>query len=416
MDDRFDIAVVGGGIVGLATAFELVRRYPDRRLVVLEKENRLAAHQSSHNSGVLHSGIYYKPGSAKARTCVRGARLMREFCDRRGIPYELCGKVVVARREEEIPALEELHRRGTANGVQGLALVGSERLREIEPHARGPRALHVPTAGILDFARVALALGEAVRDAGGEIRLGARLTRIARREGDLVLRAGTGELRARCLVTCGGLYSDRLARLEGCDPGVRIVPFRGEYYELVPERRELVRGLIYPVPDPRFPFLGVHFTRKIDGSVEAGPNAVLALHREGYTKTRIHPRDLALVLGYPGFWRLARRYWRTGAAEMIRSFSKRVFVRALRALVPEVTPADLVAGGAGVRAQALAPTGELVDDFLIVEGPRALHVCNAPSPAATASLAIAEEIARRAEVHFAEVLGPPRRARAGVAS
>jgi L-2-hydroxyglutarate oxidase len=308
--------------------------------------------------------------------------------------------VVVATQEGEIPALEELWRRGTANGVPGLALIGPERLREIELHAAGIRALHVPGAGIVDFTRVCEKLGERVQEAGGEIRLGARVQRIREEGAGLRLETGRGEVHAKHVVSCAGLQSDRVARMEGGDPRARIVPFRGEYYQIVPERCDLVRGLIYPVPDPRFPFLGVHFTRMLDGGVEAGPNAVLAWHREGYTKMRVSLADLGSMLSYPGFWRLVLRHWKMGIGEMMRSYSKRAFVRALQRLVPEIAAADLRPAPAGVRAQALGPTGELIDDFLFVERGRALHVCNAPSPAATASLAIAEEIAQRAEARF----------------
>jgi L-2-hydroxyglutarate oxidase len=400
VSERFDVAVVGGGIVGLATAYTLGRDRPGRRVLLLEKEDRLAAHQTGHNSGVIHSGIYYKPGSAKARTCVAGARLLRAFCDEHGVRTDACGKVVVATAEGEIPALEELWRRGIANGVPGISLIGPERLREIEPHARGLRALHVPSAGIVDFTEVASRLADRIAAQGGEVRLGARVTALREDGSGVSLDTTRGPVRADWLVACAGLHSDRLARRGGRDPGVRIVPFRGEYYELVPERRDLVRGLIYPVPDPRFPFLGVHFTRTIRGGVEVGPNAVLALHREGYTKIRVSLRDLWEVLTYPGFWRLVRRYWRTGLGELLRSFSKRAFVRALARLVPDIRRSDLTRAPAGVRAQALTRDGALVDDFLIVDGPRSLHVCNAPSPAATASLAIAEEISQRLEARL----------------
>jgi L-2-hydroxyglutarate oxidase LhgO len=403
--ERFDIAITGGGIVGLAAASELARARPHLRLLLIEKESRLASHQTGRNSGVIHSGIYYRPGSAKARTCVAGAEKMKAFSREHGIPFEICGKVVVATREDEFPRLEELHRRGTANGVPGVALIGPERLREIEPHATGLRALHVPQAGIIDYVAVARKLAEKLCAAGGQVRTGVRLAGIRPDADGLVLETSQGEALTRYLINCGGLHSDRIARLEGADPGARIVPFRGEYYKLVPERTSLVRGLIYPVPDPRFPFLGVHFTRIVHGSVEAGPNAVLAFAREGYTKTKVRVRDLAEVLAYGGFWRLSARHWRMGLEEIVRSFSKAAFVRALSRLVPEIRADDLTPGGAGVRAQALAPDGKLVDDFLIVERPRALHVCNAPSPAATASLAIAEEIARRAAERFD--LSPP---------
>jgi L-2-hydroxyglutarate oxidase LhgO len=396
----FDVAVVGGGIVGLATAYQLLCAQPGLGLVLLEKEDGLARHQTGRNSGVIHSGIYYRPGSVKARTCVEGSRRMKEFCGAHGIRFETCGKVVVATEESEVPALEELHRRGAANGVPGLAMIGPERIREIEPHAAGIRALHVPGAAIVDYAEVARKLGDLVTAMGGEILTGARVEDIRTEPEGLTVESSRGAVRCRYLIGCAGLHSDRLARREGAEVTARIVPFRGEYYEIVPGRSELVRGLIYPVPDPRFPFLGVHFTRKVNGGVEAGPNAVLALRREGYRKSQVHPRDLAEVLTYGGFWRMAARYWRTGIAELYRSFVKGAFVRALQKLVPDIRAEDLRPGGAGVRAQALAPDGKLVDDFVILERPRALHVVNAPSPAATASLAIGEEIASAAAKRF----------------
>ena len=395
MSESFDLAVVGGGIVGLATAFRVLEAHPGTRVVLLEKERELGAHQTGHNSGVIHSGLYYRPGSAKARTCVAGSDAMKRFCAEHGLPFAICGKVVVATEESELPALEELHRRGAANGVPGLQLIGPERLREIEPYAVGLRALHVPQAGIVDYRQVARKLGELIRASGGDVRLGARVSAVREESSALVLETSVGEFTAKQLVTCAGLHSDRVARMEGGAPSARIVPFRGEYYELVPEREFLVKGLIYPVPDPRFPFLGVHFTRRIHCGVEAGPNAVLAFRREGYRKLQVSPRDLLDVLTYGGFWRLAAKYWRTGLGEIVRSLSKRAFVRALERLVPEIRPADVRPAGSGVRAQALAPDGKLVDDFLIVERPRALHVCNAPSPAATASLAIASEIVEK---------------------
>jgi len=395
MEPAVDVLVVGGGIVGLAAAHRLLEESPSSRIAVIEKEAAVASHQTGHNSGVIHSGIYYRPGSSKARTCVRGSGLMKEFCRAHGIRFDECGKVVVALEEDELPRLEELHRRGTANGVPGLEMIGPERLREIEPHSAGMRALHVPGAAIIDYSEVARKLADLIRARGGDVRTGTRVTGI-REDGDaLVVETSGGAWRTKYLISCAGLHSDRVARMEGGDPGTRIVPFRGEYYEISEERSGLVRGLIYPVPDPEFPFLGVHFTRRIQGGVEAGPNAVLAFSREGYRKSQVRPRDLAETLFYPGFWRLARKYWRTGFDEMVRSFSKKAFVKALAKLVPEIRESDVKPGGAGVRAQALSPAGNLIDDFLIAERPRALHVLNAPSPAATASLAIAEEIARR---------------------
>jgi L-2-hydroxyglutarate oxidase len=385
------VAVIGGGILGLATAYELTRRFPSAHVTVIEKEHALAAHQTGHNSGVIHSGVYYKPGSAKARTCTRGGALLRRFCDENGIRYLECGKVIVARSADQIPALEELHRRGVANGVQRVELITRERLREIEPHATGVRALHVPTAAIIDYREVCAALARRIGAAGGEIRTGTRVTRVR----DDVIETTGGEIKVDRYIACTGLQSDRVVRMSGERPDAKIVPFRGEYYELVADKRDLVRGLIYPVPDPRFPFLGVHFTRTIHGGVEAGPNAVLALAREGYRKRDINLRDLAETLTYAGFWRLIAKYWRTAAGEVYRSFSKRAFAKALAQLVPEISASDLVPAEAGVRAQALQPDGALVDDFLIIEKTRSLHVCNAPSPAATASLAIAEEIVTR---------------------
>ena len=399
-DRLHDIAIIGGGIVGLATAWEITRRYPGVSVIVLEKERALAHHQTGHNSGVIHSGVYYKPGSAKARTCTRGGALLRQFCDANAVRYDECGKIIVARDSSELPMLEELHRRATANGVPRLALLSREQLREVEPHATGLRALHVPTAAIVDYRKVSEALARRITEAGGRIQTGAGVTAIRETPGEITLQTRAGDVRARAYIACAGLHSDRVVQLSGSRPDAKIVPFRGEYFELVPERHHLVRGLIYPVPDPRFPFLGVHFTRVIDNGVEAGPNAVLALAREGYRKRDINLRDLAETITYPGFWRLLARHWRTAAGEVFRSLNKQAFVKALATLVPEITENDLVRAPAGVRAQALLPSGYLVDDFLIIEKPRSLHVCNAPSPAATASLAIAEEIVTRAAALF----------------
>jgi L-2-hydroxyglutarate oxidase len=393
VSDRFNVAVVGGGIVGLATAQALLREHPGLRLVILEKEARLAAHQTGHNSGVIHSGIYYRPGSHKARLCVEGARLMKEFCAEHGIRVDPVGKVIVATSEAELPRLQALFERGVANGVQGLTLIDHGGLRAIEPRAAAIRAIHSPTTSIVDYGEVAQALGRDLLSRDVVIRTGARVTAIQRTSEGFDLSTASGPVQACRLVNCAGLYSDVVARLAGARPGVRIIPFRGEYYVIRPERHDLVRGLIYPVPDPEFPFLGVHFTRTVHGEVEAGPNAVLAFAREGYRFGRIHPRELASTLGYSGFWSMARRYWRTGTYEMYRSLSKTAFVRALQRLLPEIGPADITPGGAGVRAQAVTADGSLVDDFRIARSRDAIHVLNAPSPAATASLAIGRHIA-----------------------
>jgi L-2-hydroxyglutarate oxidase LhgO len=400
MSSETKLIVIGGGIVGLSTAMALARGTPAVRPLVLEKEASLAAHQTGHNSGVIHSGIYYKPGSLKARFTVQGAREMVEFAQAHAIPYEICGKVVVATRPEELPRLEELHRRGMANGTPGLEMIGPERLREIEPHAAGLQALHVASTGIIDYIAVAQAYADDVRRQGGEIRTGTRVLDIRRDGGTWVIETTAGTERAQHLVNCAGLHSDVMARLAGTVPPVRIVPFRGEYYELVPARESLVKGLIYPVPDPAFPFLGVHFTRMVRGGVEAGPNAVLSFKREGYRKTDFDAREAWDTLSYGGFWRLARKYWRTGAGEFYRSFSKAAFVRALQRLLPELRMDDLHPSGAGVRAQAIDPLGALVDDFSIQALGGVIHVLNAPSPAATASLPIGRAIADEARRHF----------------
>jgi len=394
------VIVIGGGIVGLSTAMALARATPPVRPLVVEKEATLAAHQTGHNSGVIHSGIYYKPGSLKARFTVQGAREMVEFAQAHGIAHEVCGKVVVATLPEELPRLAELQRRGTANGTPGLEMIGPERLRELEPHAAGLQALHVASTGIIDYVAVAQAYADIVRQHGGEVRVGTRVLGIRRVADEWVVETTAGVERSRYLVNCAGLHSDVMARLAGTTPPVRIVPFRGEYYELVKEREHLVRALIYPVPDPAFPFLGVHFTRMVHGGVEAGPNAVLSFKREGYRKTDFDARDAWDTLSYGGFWRLARKYWRTGAGEFYRSFSKAAFVRALQRLLPGLRMDDLHPSGAGVRAQAIDPSGSLVDDFSIQALGGIIHVLNAPSPAATASLPIGRAIAEEARRHF----------------
>ncbi len=387
-----DVVIVGAGIVGLATAMRLAMKRPELRIAVIEKESDIGRHQTGHNSGVIHSGIYYRPGSLKARLCVTGARELVAFCEEHGVPHEICGKVVVATSEEEIPLLAELHRRGTANGVSVMRLIRAEEVREIEPHVSCIQGMAAPTTGIVDFGGVVRAYKRVFEGLGGEVLPGRRLLRVQSRSRSLILETSEGGIESRGLINCAGLHSDRVARLCGLDPGSQIVPFRGEYYQIRRERAALVKNLIYPVPDPRFPFLGVHFTRMIDGKVEAGPNAVLAYAREGYSKSAVSARDMAEVVGYPGFWRLALKYWKPGFHEMARSYSKHLFVRALQRLIPEIEEGDLVPGGAGVRAQALAGDGRLLDDFHILRSHRTLHVLNAPSPAATSSLAIADHI------------------------
>jgi L-2-hydroxyglutarate oxidase len=405
MNTSADITIVGAGIVGLATAMALQERHPSLRLRMLEKESRIATHQTGHNSGVIHSGIYYTPGSLKARLCVEGSRALMRFCDEHGIPYDRCGKVIVATEPSELGRLDDLHKRGVANGVPGLEMVGPERLREIEPHAAGIRALYSPNTAIVDYDRVAAAYAGEVAANGGEILTGHELQGIVRRGERLLLQTPAGELETRYLITCGGLQSDRLAEMSGGSPAPRIVPFRGDYYALVPARRSLVRGLIYPVPDPALPFLGVHLTKRIDGEVWCGPNAVLAFAREGYTKLHVNLKDDWQTLSYGGFWRMARKWWRTGFDELYRDFHKASFVRSLQRYLPELRAEDVVPGPSGVRAQALAENGDLVDDFILSEAASAIHVRNAPSPAATSSLAIGRLIVERAEQAFA--LGKP---------
>ncbi len=397
---RHDVAIIGGGIVGLATARQLLLRRPGLRLAIVEKEDELAGHQTGHNSGVLHSGLYYKPGSLKARLCREGKAAVERFADEHGIPYERCGKLVVALHEDELPGLEALRQRGIANGLQGLEEVGPERIREIEPHAAGVRALWVPETGIIDYRRVALGFADEARDRGAEIRTGTTVRSIRRTSAGLELVTGDATILAANVITCAGLQSDRVAAMTGDAGDQRIVPFRGDYYHLRRDARHLVRGLIYPVPDPRFPFLGVHFTRRIDGAVWAGPNAVLAFAREGYARTDVSVRDLAESLTYPGVWRLAGPYLRTGLAEMWRDYVKAAFVRELQRFVPELRADQVRFGPSGVRAQSLSASGEMVDDFSLGEGPGILHIRNAPSPAATASPAIGATLADRAIERF----------------
>lgn len=391
---RADLIVAGGGIVGLATAWRFMQRHPGKTALVLEKDVAPGLHQTGHNSGVLHSGIYYKPGSLKAVLCRRGKALMEAFCRDHGVPYDICGKVVVALDASEVPALDRIADRAARNGVDARRISVS-RLRELEPETAGVDALHVPETGITDYGRVCETLAELIRSGGGETRFGVRVGTLQGRHDGAVAHTDVGDFEGRLAVGCAGLFSDRLARASGNAPDARIVPFRGEYWELVPEARGLVKNLIYPVPDPNFPFLGVHFTRMIGGGVECGPNAVLAFAREGYTRTAINLRDLAETVTWPGFWRLVRRHGRAGMGELHRSFSKSAFVAALSRLLPAIRAEHLMPAPAGVRAQALARDGGLVDDFLFVDGPSTVHVCNAPSPAATSSLAIADTIVDR---------------------
>jgi L-2-hydroxyglutarate oxidase LhgO len=398
--DRFDLAIVGGGIVGLATARQLLQKKPRLRLAVIEKEAQIAAHQTGHNSGVLHAGLYYAPGSKKALLCREGKAALEAYAVERGIPFEHCGKLVVALDESELPGLAAIHSRATSNGVEGLEAVGPERLRELEPHAAGIRALWSPNTGIIDYRRVAEAYADDVRRGDAAILTGRRVVGIEDRGGDRILETTQGEIACRDLISCAGLHSDRVAAMTGHAGDERIVPFRGDYYTLTPAARRLVRGLIYPVPDTRFPFLGVHFTKTIQADVLAGPNAVLAFAREGYRRTDFSPADLFQTLAYPGFRRLARKFWKTGLKEMWRDWSKRAFTAELARYVPEIKAADLQFGPSGVRAQSLSADGTLVDDFSIGDGPHVLHVRNAPSPAATASLAIGRELAELAVNRF----------------
>ncbi|MGC1424194.1 MAG: L-2-hydroxyglutarate oxidase [Terracidiphilus sp.] len=385
------VAIIGGGIVGLATAYQLLLRFPSTRLLLLEKESGPARHQTGNNSGVLHCGLYYKPGSEKAKLAVQGIRRMVEFCESHAVSHEICGKLVVATEPEEIPRLKALLERGTANGLQGLQLLGPEQIREYEPHATGVAAIRVPEEGIVDFKAATQAMADEVIARGGDVHYSSEVLKLQNAGSWLVSTSG-GDFEADFLINCGGLHCDRISSMAGNHDATRIVPFRGEYYKLRPESQHLVRNLIYPVPDPKFPFLGVHFTRLIHGGIEAGPNAVLAFAREGYHHTDIRLRDTLETLLYPGFWRFLLRYPSMCWHEFHRSFSKALFCQSLQRLVPELQPDDLIEGGAGVRAQALSPSGELMQDFYFVRQSKALHVLNAPSPAATASLAIADAI------------------------
>jgi len=406
---HYDVAIVGAGLVGLATARELLIRQPRLRVVVLEKETALAIHQSGHNSGVIHSGIYYTPDSLKARACVAGHQAMLEFCRDQGIPYDLCGKVIVALDESELPRLEDLYRRGIANGVQALELIGKERLRELEPYVVGIKAIYSPRTGITDFVKVAYAYAHAIEQCEGEIITGCKVTSLSTKGTHILLlckqthtniRITHTEIEATYVITCGGLQSDKLSNMSRHESEVRILPFRGDYYLLRPEKRHMVRALIYPVPDPGFPFLGVHFTRRINGEVWAGPNAVMAFAREGYQRWKINPGDIMEILGNRGFWKLAARYWKMGLEEMFRDYVKAAYVKELQRYIPDLKSDDIMPGPSGVRAQAIAKDGRLLDDFLIHHGENILHVVNAPSPAATSSLVLARMIVDEAQRSF----------------
>ncbi len=402
MNTDFDVVVVGGGIVGLASAYKISQMGPGIRVCVLDKEQTLAAHQTGHNSGVIHSGLYYKPGSAKAKNCMKGRQALIRFATEHDIPFKICGKVIVATEERELPHLERIQGNGTANGVEGIERIDQEGIRRLEPACRGIAGLRVPGTGIIDFVRVARTLGDLILRTHGanEIRLGHKVTGFRKDGAHTVVLTDRGEVRARLVVNCAGLQCDRVARLDGVDPGLRIVPFRGDYYDLTPEAASKVRGLIYPVPDPRFPFLGIHYTRKIDGSVDCGPNAVFSLKREGYSKVAFSLGDTWTSLTFPGTLRLFFNNWRYGLNEYVRAFSKRLFLKELRRFIPEMTTADIRPGKAGVRAQAVSRKGEPVDDFQVVERPHAIHVLNAPSPAATACLAIGDYICSLAREHL----------------
>lgn len=396
-----DVIIIGGGIVGLATALELKQQRPGLLVTVIEKESRVAVHQTGHNSGVIHSGLYYKPGSLKATNCIRGYRLLLDFCDQEGIPYDLCGKIVVATKPEEVAQLDTLLARGQQNGLGGLRKLTGTEMREIEPHVNGVAGIFVPQTGIIDYTQVTEAYARKFLSLGGELRFRERVEQITPGNSLSIVVTDKGRYETKLVVNCAGLYSDKIAQLTQREPiGLQIVPFRGEYYTIKPEKHYLVKNLIYPVPDPNFPFLGVHFTRMIHGGVEAGPNAVLAFGREGYKKSDVNFKEFYETLAWPGFQKVATKYWQMGLGEMYRSFSKAAFTKALQALIPEIQENDLVEGGAGVRAQACDRTGGLLDDFSIIETDRAINVCNAPSPAATSSLAIGQTVAGKVISRF----------------
>jgi (S)-2-hydroxyglutarate dehydrogenase len=402
-----DVAIIGAGIVGLATGLELTNRFPNISLAVFEKEAMVGRHQTGHNSGVIHSGIYYKPGSLKAKLCVDGREALLRFCQENEVPYEMCGKVIVATTQSELPRLDELYRRGNQNGLTGLRMLKTDEIKEFEPYATGIRGIHVPGTGIVDYAKVAEKYAELIKSSGGTIHLSHEVTALKRSDGLTVIETTHGSIQAKLIINCAGLQSDRISRMAKAKLNLTIVPFRGEYYDLAASKQHYLRGLLYPVPDPEFPFLGVHFTRRIGGGIEAGPNAVLALKREGYLKTSFDVGDVFDYASFPGFWIMAAKHWQMSMGEFHRSWSKTAFVRALQRLMPQLEAEDLVPGGSGVRAQALDVNGKLIDDFYFIYTEGMVHVCNVPSPAATASLAIGKHIVDAAAKHLGTDLTVP---------
>ncbi len=399
-EKKYDLVIIGGGIIGLATAMRISDEFPRLKVAVLEKEGEVATHQTGHNSGVIHAGIYYAPGSQKANFCSTGGKLLRDFCDQHDIEYEMCGKLIVAINDDEVPRLEELFRRGTENGAEGLRMVDRDEINEIEPHSAGIRAIFSPNTGIIDYKKVSEAYATQFGENGGDLITGGKVNSISRRDGLIHLETDVGEISTVNIINCAGLQADEVARMMGVDIGVRIIPFRGEYFSIVPEKAHMVKGLIYPVPDPNLPFLGVHFTRRVNGSVEAGPNAVFSFAKEGYSKTNINFKDTFGALTYSGFWKMSAKYWKVGFSEQYRSAVKRVFVKSLQTLMPEITSNDLAEPGAGVRAQAVDKKGQLLQDFSIAETENAIHVINAPSPGATSSLSISRYIVDMANKSF----------------
>ena len=399
-EKKYDLVIIGGGIIGLATAMRISDEFPRLKVAVLEKEGEVATHQTGHNSGVIHAGIYYAPGSQKANFCSTGGKLLRDFCDQHDIEYEMCGKLIVAINDDEVPRLEELFRRGTENGAEGLRMVDRDEINEIEPHSAGIRAIFSPNTGIIDYKKVSEAYATQFGENGGDLITGGKVNSIARRDGLINLETDVWEISAVNIINGAGLQADEVARMMGVDIGVRIIPFRGEYFSIVPEKAHMVKGLIYPVPDPNLPFLGVHFTRRVNGSVEAGPNAVFSFAKEGYSKTNINFKDTFGALTYSGFWKMSAKYWKVGFSEQYRSAVKRVFVKSLQTLMPEITSNDLAEPCAGVRAQAVDKEGQLLQDFSIAETENAIHVINAPSPGATSSLSISRYIVDMANKSF----------------